>query len=190
MIGTNTDCSAMLWPLLGISGLENTPDNSVQADESDSSLFYQSMSNNGSIARAMSTLVTTLSSMAYYDNMPQFQTTDNVTQVFFVTTLFPQSRRGFTAVLTVLAIHVLLVGGTTVAFAQRSQYTLLGNYWQAIAQLHSPETENLISESSMATDKEVKKRLKANGRSDLVSSVGTLDKTNGVGISVGRPGTK
>jgi hypothetical protein len=75
----------------------------------------------------MSTLLTTLTSMAYCDQIPQFQKTDNVTQVFFTPMLLPQSHHGFAAVVIVVEVHVLLVTSTLLVFAIYSRYTLLGN---------------------------------------------------------------
>ena len=61
------------------------------------------------------------------------------------------------------AIQLILVGTIVAVFLARSRYTFLDNYWQAIAQLDSPESRTITAGSGMATDREVKQRLMASG---------------------------
>ncbi|KAK3716336.1 hypothetical protein LTR37_006486 [Vermiconidia calcicola] len=135
------------------------------ADYMLSSLFQQTLGKNttDSLARAMSSLITVLSSMAYYDQMPQFARSGNATQTYYTTVLFPQTHLGFWCVAIVLATHLALVGLVTVGFMMYSKHTLLNNHWQSVAQLHGPETEELIVKTRMATDHDVKKALSAAG---------------------------
>lgn len=61
---------------------------------------------NGSAATALSTIITILASMAYYDQFPNFaETTHNVSTTYFEPFLFPQSFRGFTVVLAIVVVH-------------------------------------------------------------------------------------
>ncbi|KAK5168085.1 uncharacterized protein LTR77_006653 [Saxophila tyrrhenica] len=134
-----------------------------------SSFFHQALGVNGtgSVARAMSSLITTLSSMAYYDQMPQFEKSALSTQVYFTTVLFPQSRLGFWAVAMVLALHMGLVSWIALSFAIFCRNTLLGNYWHSVAQLLGPETKDLFSKTRAATDKDVKLALTNVGQEDV-----------------------
>ena len=164
---------------------EEDPTRLFTADNTLASLFQQTLGRNrtGSVARAMSSLITILSSMAYYDQMPQFERSSNTTQVFFATVLYPQSHRGFWAVVIVLAIHSVLIAFVVLNFAFRSQYSFLGNHWQSIAQLHGPETEDMILESRMATDEEVRRELQASGDKNIRIGVRPLDDQRRVGLS-------
>ena len=137
---------------------------SVQAKPPDAIIAYlfdSALSTSGSLAHALSSLMWLVSSLAYYDQMPQFQTSDNVTQIFFTTVLYPQSFAGFWTIVVILVSHLILVWTITLAFARFSKYTLLGNYWQSIAQLWSPSTEDIIVNGSMTTDREVRAAWKA-----------------------------
>ena len=164
---------------------EQDPTKLFTMDNTLASLFRQTLGNDrsGSVARAMSSLITMLSSMAYYDQMPQFERSSNTTQVFFATVLYPQSYRGFWAVVIVLATHSVLIAFVVLNFAFRSQYSFLGNHWQSIAQLHGPETEDMILESRMATDEEVRRELQASGDKNIRIGVRPLDDRRRVGLS-------
>ena len=161
------------------------------ADMALSSLFHQAVGKNGTgfMARAVSSLITTLSSMAYYDQMPQFQKSGDTTQVFFTTVLYPQSHLGFWAVMIVLAAHTALVSLVALGFLIYSKFTFLGNHWQSIAQLQGPETDDLLAKSRMATDGEVKKALGAAGHEDVRTGIRILKGERGVGLKVLRNNT-
>lgn len=177
--------SWLMSPLLNATGFwqfQRLPSSLRVVDITVSSLFHQSLNNTGSVARALSTVLTTVSSTSYFQEMPQFETTTNATQVFFNDFFYPQSWRGYVSVLVVVILHVSLVGATVVIFSKRSRYTLLGNYWQGIAQMFSSDFNNLLVDSSMAVDKEVKKRLKAEGRYDQLCCVEPADDDGRVSI--------
>lgn len=159
------------------------PKNALVPDYSLSANFGRSLViTNGSLATAMSTLITTLSSMAYYDQIPGFQTTDNVTQVFFENVLFPQSHLGYAAVVAVTTVHLVLVSLVIAAFVAYLQYTTLGQHWQPISQVISLLTETVILESSDATDKQVIERLRTEGREHLKVGIGPLKCENRIGV--------
>jgi hypothetical protein len=101
--------------------------------------------------------------MAYYDQMPRFQTSTRSTQVHFTTVLHPQSHRGFLSVTAVVSVHLVIVAAATILFLGKTRYTLLGNYWQSLAQIQTPEILELSSRSANATDKEVCARAKKDG---------------------------
>ena len=116
--------------------------------------------------------------------MPQFEYADNVTQVFFTEVVFPQLRRGFWTIITLISVHVALVLAICTGFILFSEYTLVSNSWQSVAQLWSPETEEVILNSSMATDKEVREHLKATGRLDVRVGVGSLVEQQRIGLKI------
>lgn len=147
-------------------------------------LFQQALGKNGtgSVAWAMSSLITTLSSMAYYDQMAQFERNSNSTQAFFSTVLFPQSRLGFWLVAVILAVHRGLVSLIALGFVIISKHTLLGNHWQSIAQLQAPETEDLIAKTRMATDGEVKTALKVADYEDVRVGIRSLESGRKAGL--------
>lgn len=132
------------------------------------------LESNGSAARALSTLVTVLASGVYYEQLPNFGETVNVTTVSFEPFLFPQSFRGFTAVLVITIVHCLLVLFVIVSFLATTRLTTVGDHWQSIAQVVSPATESFLPRSSYSTDKEIAGFLKANQREKEVANIQQL----------------
>lgn len=108
-------------------------------------------------------MITVLSSMAYYHQMPRFETSSKVTQTHFTTVLYPQSHLGFLAVTVLVCVHLMIVVASTILFLRQTQYTLLGNYWQSLAQIQTPEILALSSGSANATDSEVRSRARREG---------------------------
>ena len=175
-------CSALLAPYNN-SALVNGFDRNRMflVDYTLTDLFHQAMSS-GSTARAISSLITTLSSMAYYDQMPQFQRESKTSQIFFTTVLFPQAHMGFWLVTVALAAHITLVALIAIGFILYSRHTLLGNHWQSIAQLQGPETDDLLARTRMATDSDVKRALQTAGYEDVRVGVRALTDERGVGL--------
>lgn len=134
--------------------------NVIIPDPSISYVFDSALETSGSVARAMSSLITTLSSLAYYDQMPQYDVPSDAEESFFITKLFPQSRAGFWTVIVLLAIHMTLVLCVAIAFGRYSKHTLLGNYWQSVAQLFCEDTEGILC-SSTSTDNQIRAQLRS-----------------------------
>lgn len=174
VITTNTD--AMM--AAGIS----SPDLSL------ASLFTQSLAiTSGSAATALSTLIFILSKIAYYNQMPYFETLAESQEVAFQTVLYPQSQRGFWAVLVVVSVQWMLVIAVTTSFMKSKRHTTLGNHWQAVSQVMSAETEMLIKDSTRATDREVREVLKAQGRGRVKVRVAPVGDGDRVGLVSLRP---
>lgn len=177
---TCADCSALIArPDQTAVYQSYDPSGMFHVDFSLVSLFQQALST-GSLARAISSLITTLSSMAYYDQMPQFERTSRTTQVFFTTVLFPRSHTGFWTVMIVLAFHSLLVACIVVAFTRHSRHTLLGNYWQSIAQLLGAETRVLLSDGRGKTDGRVREEIVEAGDEGVKVGVRVLGGKSGM----------
>ena len=186
-------CTALLAPYNSPLTYGFDKNSMFLVDYSLTDLFHQSIgiAANGSWARAVSSLITTLSSMAYYDQMPQFQKTGKTSQVFFTTVLFPQSHLGFWVISIALAAHIMLVTLIAIGFMTYSRHTLLGNHWQTIAQLQDrPETEDLLKRTRMATDSDVKRALRIAGYESVRVGVRSLHDGRSVGLSAVRHRTR
>ena len=183
-----SECSALMNLPHTDAYWKYDPGGMFHTDYTLSSLFQESLGQDGrgSLARAMSSLITVLSSMAYYDQMPQFASSSNSSQVFFATVLFPQSHLGFWLIVIVVAAHTAIVGLIAIAFVLCSQHTLLGNHWQAIAQLQAPETEDLLTRTRMATDSDVQRALRIAGYEDVRVGVRSLKDGRSIGLSAVR----
>lgn len=140
-----------------------TGESPIVANEDLSTLFRRFRSTSGSVAWALASMITILSSMAYYDEMPRFQTSTKATQVHFTTVLHPQSHLGFLSVAILVSVHIAIVATATFLFLRETRYTLLGNYWQSLAQIQTPEVLDLSSGSTNATDRGVCARAREEG---------------------------
>ena len=149
------------------------------------SMFTTSLEvTNGSAATALSTILTIMSSMAYYDEFANLEEiAQDTTTVFFETMLFSQSFRGLTAVLAITTTHYLLVVIITAAFVTSTRFTTLGDHWQNISQIISPATSSFLEGSSCATDKEVCRFLKAEGKERETANIQfSADGDRGIGL--------
>lgn len=88
----------------------------IEADPSISGIFHASMATKGSVAHALSSIITVLSSMAYYDQFAQFV----AEQVYFTTVLYPCSAKGLTALIAVISVHFVLITTVTALFATKT----------------------------------------------------------------------
>ncbi|KAK8045451.1 hypothetical protein PG993_005475 [Apiospora rasikravindrae] len=60
----------------------------------------------------------------------------------------------------ILALHLFVILTTLILFLTRTDVSLVGNYWQAVAQVVSDDTAPLLSKAHGMRDKEVKTLMK------------------------------
>ena len=99
----------------------------IEADPFISGIFHASMATKGSVAHMLSSVITVLSSMAYYDQFTQFTTLANTEQVYFATVLYPRSAKGLAALIAVIFVHFVLITTVTALLATKARFTLLRN---------------------------------------------------------------
>jgi hypothetical protein len=163
---------------------DNSPDTTL------ASIFTTSLqATDGSAATALSTIITVLASMEYYDQFPNFaETARDVSTTYFQPFLFPQSFRGLAVVLAVTLIQCLLVSLVVATFLTSTTLSALGEHWQSIAQVVSPSTESALAKAGCATDKEVRAYLKAQHREHEMAKLQVLAEDGGrVGLVARKP---
>jgi hypothetical protein len=153
--GTNGEAPPMAYPF-------------IHADQTLVGIFQEVLQDGGSIAFAVQCMVTLLSSMAYYDVLPLFNRTGAVNQQFEIIANIPVRRTGLFVVIGIQAMHVVLTGVILWVYMRRSKYSTLGNPWQAVAQLVSPQTVGILEAASTCSKTEVDVVLKSSGRENLV----------------------
>src|SRR3569833_1996551 len=116
------------------------------------SLFSDSLNATGSLARALQAWLTTLTVQQYYDSLPRLADAGGATYVYSVPAAAPIHWAGFSAVVVMLGVHVVLVVWATVWFARKAEHSLLGNSWLAIAQVVSDATVPVLAQASMLND--------------------------------------
>ncbi|RKL03346.1 hypothetical protein BFJ70_g17288 [Fusarium oxysporum] len=120
----------------------------------------------GDPALAIQAVVFRFYQMLYYDWLPNFNPTHEVTTIHAKDVLIPQQWRGFVLVMAIIVAHFVVTTLTMVLFAQRTQSSLLGNAWQAVSQAVSPDTQDIIraAGSEGMKDKDVEVLARSTGR--------------------------
>ena len=171
--------TAFLWDV-GNQG--NQSFSYIQPDQMHFWLFQEIVTTGGSVAFALQSLITVLSSMAYYDQISQFDNLQAADIVDFITANTPRRYWGFLAVCILLLVHILLVTIVLVRFARGTRFSMLGNAWQVISQSMTEETKEYIVAASMMTDSEVEESMEADGLKNLVLGVGSIGASGKVGV--------
>ncbi|RGP70107.1 hypothetical protein FSPOR_4219 [Fusarium sporotrichioides] len=148
-IMTNSILSQFIWP--------THPEHSA--------VVQNIMQETGDPAQAMQALVFRFYQMLYYDWLPNYKPTHQVTTINAKDVLIPEQWTGLVAVLVIIIIHFIVTAATMYLFAQRTTSSLLGNAWQAVSQMVSPETQDVIRATGGEgmKDKEVAQLVKAAG---------------------------
>jgi hypothetical protein len=107
----------------------------ISADPALAAIFNDTMSATGSVAWAMSSLITVLSATNYYSQQPAFDREDRVTFSYFGDVQYPRHTFGFMVMMWALVAHYLVVSLVVVLFVSKTRLTLLGNAWSAFSQM-------------------------------------------------------
>jgi len=121
-----------------------------------SNLVDDTLKETGRASLALQAYSTSLVRMAYYDNLGLFDAESSHKISSWLTAELTQTTTGLKSVLTLLAVHLLLVLCVLFSFIRRSRYTLLDNCWHVLAQVVSSEADSVIRCATLATDEEVR----------------------------------
>lgn len=178
--GNNPNFTAILWQA---SGPDSQAPAWLEPDSMYTWLFQEIVTTGGSVAFALQSLITILSGVAYYDQIAQFDNTQPVEVVNFVTANIPQHCVGFIAVCIVLGIHMLVVAAVVAMFWRGSHVSMLGNTWQAISQVATAgETMRYIEPGSRMKDSEIETKMKEDGREQILVGVAPLGLLQRIGM--------
>jgi hypothetical protein len=121
----------------------------ISADPALAAIFNDTMTTTGSVAWAVSSLITVLSATNYYSQQPAFDREDRVTYTYFGEVPIPQHTFGFKIMMWTLVAHYLVVGLIVVLFVSKTKLTLLGNAWSAFSQMaESAEVRKYIGKGT------------------------------------------
>lgn len=138
-------------------------------------LMQEILQTGGSIAFAIQSILTLLSSITYYQNLGQFDNNGMVQQTFFVQTTIPQSIRGFTIVALALLVHFLLLFLIIFLFLTRTKFTRLGDSWSALAQAANGSAWIDPQRSGFLGEKEVQRHVKEKGVVNAIVGIENID---------------
>lgn len=137
---------------------------------------------NGSNAFALQTMITLLSSMAYYDQMAQFDRWTQAEVTFFKTAQVPVGYFGFAVVTGTVIAHCILVAYCVSLFLRKTTRSRLGASWSAVAQVATGDVMEYLEHATQASDSDFQARLKADGKE---SSKVCLEEVDGqVSVSI------
>ncbi|UPK91269.1 hypothetical protein LCI18_002204 [Fusarium solani-melongenae] len=129
-----------------------------------SSVFQSIVQQTEDPAQAVQALMTRLYQMQYYDFLPDFDYKQTTKTIYSTERIIPSRWTGLAIVFCLVAVHLLLVSVTTVLFISRTRGSALGNIWQAVSQMDSAETKQILESTDSKRDDEVKSCVKAMGK--------------------------
>lgn len=145
-------------------------------------LFQEILQTGGSIAFAMQSLITLLSSMTYYERLAEFNASCATWRSAFVNTNTPVQYRGFIVVVIVLFTHLVLTFSILTIFLISTKYSLLNNAWPALAQAQTSLVDKYAQDGTMKNDDEIERDMGSNDRNVLIK-IGQVDQMGRVGIA-------
>lgn len=136
----------------------------------------------GSVAFALQSVLTLLASMAYYDNLGNFNKEAEVELTFFVLANVTLFFRGFLTVAAVIALHVVLMVVTIILFLTRTRLSQLGATWAALAQMLRGDAVHYLQgrDAAKNSDGDILNAMKKNG--DIATLVGIREVAGEVGV--------
>ncbi|KAF4177464.1 hypothetical protein CNMCM8694_002295 [Aspergillus lentulus] len=135
----------------------NTADTST-ADRSHTDLFKDVLHDTNSPALALQALITRGTQSAYYEHLMRENRTASASTAFSSTALIPVRWDGFVASVSIIAAHFIILALITVFFVVYTRNSMIGNSWQAVAQVVSEDMLPVLDLASEEKDEEVKKR--------------------------------
>ncbi|UPK95664.1 hypothetical protein LCI18_006599 [Fusarium solani-melongenae] len=128
-------------------------------------------------AQAIYALAFRFSQMLYYAHQPRFGVSRPVTTINTSEMLIPTQWTGLSVVLTTLSVHFIVLFVTTVLFVLWTKASMLGNAWQVVSQMVSPQTREVMDTPSVDAmrDKDVEEWVKVTGRDSRVYHLSRSD---------------
>lgn len=135
----------------------------VRVHEGFISIFQDTLAITSHPALALQALLTSRALQIYDDRMPDFSTSASATVSLVKPFQVPTVFRGFYVIFSLIGFHMILMVYIFVLFFKLEGHTSLGQAWQAVAQLHGEETEEIMAIAATSTDSEVAKWLSGKG---------------------------
>ncbi|RHZ59282.1 hypothetical protein CDV55_100348 [Aspergillus turcosus] len=135
----------------------NTADTST-ADQSHTDLFKDVLHDTKSPALALQALITRGTQAAYYEHLMREDRMASALTAFSSTSLIPVRWDGFVAGVSIIAVHFIILALITVVFVVYTRNSMIGNSWQAVAQVVSEDMLPVLDQAWEEKDGEVEKR--------------------------------
>lgn len=131
----------------------------VETAISHAALFSDIINTTGNPAIAIQSLFTILYQMHMYEKTYSWDSSDFASYILSEDILVPVRKAGLIGIVLMLVIHLLVVISTVTLFLYRTKATLIGNAWQAAAQLITEQTHVLFEQADGMSDKEIKEKV-------------------------------
>lgn len=122
-------------------------------------VFRDVLAQTANPALAWQALLTMVLRIAYYNWLPAFDLSSDVSVTSMVSCQIPKRTIGFVVVMVNLILHLIAFSAVVCWFCSTTQYSSLGQSWQVVAQLKAPAIEDILQEATILDDKEVEKKL-------------------------------
>ncbi|KAF4827852.1 hypothetical protein CGCTS75_v007826 [Colletotrichum tropicale] len=120
-------------------------------------LFQDVMKQTGRLTEALQAILMVTQQMEYYELSRSFTQRAPGSYIIAEGKSIPVRWIGFSAVVSIIGIHFILLIITTALFLYYTEATCLGNIWMSLSQVVSVETADIIQSSTYRMDSEIKK---------------------------------
>lgn len=119
-------------------------------------LFQDTLITTASPALALQALLTRICQMAYYEQLVKLTTPVTAVTAFSLTATIPVRWTGFILGMALILAHFVIVMVIAVLFVRSTEVSLIGSYWQTVAQVVSKETGPILEEADRMDDGAIK----------------------------------
>lgn len=127
-------------------------------------LFQDTLNQTQSPAVALQALLTRICQMIYYNQLVRLEESGHANVTFSHTAMIPTRWTGFGVGMGLLLTHWVAVVIVATLFARYTRHSLLGNHWQAVSQVYSKETVEVLEEADRMDDREVERWVQCKGQ--------------------------
>jgi hypothetical protein len=159
----NTYDFSALMCLSCIPASDTSASNYVVAHQAQAAVFNDIVRDTRHPALALQAQYTTLFAMAYYDHAFQFDYNTSAAMTSVEQALAPTGWTGFAIVVSILAVHLIMIVFVVFLFATHGGNSMVGNAWSVVSQLRTDDIEKWTSSANGLTDDEVKKEMERQG---------------------------
>jgi hypothetical protein len=126
-------------------------------------LFVDALIATKNPATALQAWYTSLYQLQYMDAISRFSTVSEATYEFSTTAFAPARRAGLVVVCVMIGVHLAMMVFVVAWYLAFTRHSMLGNSWQAVAQVMSEETMPVLWQGTELQDGEVKRRMEERG---------------------------
>lgn len=140
------------------------PSNANSLHVTHDAIFTQTLKKTSNPALALQALNTVLTQVMYYDALPRFEISGPAQYRTVSSVNVPARWTGFTVIMVLLATHFIVVIAAIAVFLLTTEHSQLGSTWQAVAQMTSAETSDILDHVADMSDKEARRYLERKGK--------------------------